>query len=47
MILNWARAIGMDLSAFPAVLAYRDRVQARPAVAKALSEEFGLYKKAA
>jgi len=47
VILNWARAIGFDLSAYPAVLAYRDRLQARPAVARALAEEFGLYKKAA
>jgi glutathione S-transferase len=47
VILNWARAISMDLSAYPAVLAYRDRIQARPAVARALAEEFGLYKKAA
>ncbi len=47
VILNWARAISMDLTAYPAVLAYRDRIQARPAVAKALAEEFGLYKKAA
>ena len=47
VMLTWARAIQMDLSAYPAVLAYRDRIQARPAVAKALAEEFGLYKKAA
>jgi glutathione S-transferase len=47
VMLTWARAISMDLSAYPAVLAWRDRVQARPAVAKAFAEEYGLYKQAA
>lgn len=47
VMLTWARAINMDLSPYPAVRAYRDRLQARPAVSKALSEEFGLYQKAA
>jgi glutathione S-transferase len=47
VMLTWARAISMDLSPWPAVEAYRDRMQARPAVARALAEEYGLYKKAA
>lgn len=47
VMLVWSRAVSIDLEAYPAVAAYRDRLQARVAVAKALSEEFGLYQKAA
>jgi len=45
-VLNWARFIGMDLSAYPAVTAYIARVSARPAVARAMEEEMGLFQAA-
>jgi len=45
-VLNWAQAVKFDLDAYPAVAAYRDRVRARPAVARALGEEFALYQPA-
>lgn len=43
-ILNWAPYAGVDLSAWPAVAAYHQRISQRPQVARALKEEFGLYK---
>lgn len=46
-VLNWAQAVKYDLSAYPALEAYRDRVRARPAVARALGEEFAEYRQAA
>jgi glutathione S-transferase len=42
-ILNWAQFIRFDLTPYPAVTAYFDRMAARPHVARALREEFGLY----
>jgi glutathione S-transferase len=46
-VLNWAQAVQFDTSPYPAVEAYRDRLRARPAVARALGEEFAEYKAAA
>ena len=46
-MLNWAQFVGIDLAQWPAVAAYRDRLAARPAVAKAIKEEFDLYQAAA
>lgn len=46
-VLNWAQAVQLDLDGYPAVIAYRDRLRARPAVARALGEEFAEYRKAA
>lgn len=46
-VLNWAQFVGIDLAQWPAVAAYRDRLAARPAVAKAMKEEFDLYQAAA
>lgn len=46
-VLNWAQAVQLDLDGYPAVTAYRDRLRARPAVARALGEEFAEYRKAA
>ena len=46
-VLNWAPFVGIDLAAWPAVTAYRDRVSARPSVARALQEELALFQKAA
>ena len=46
-VLNWAPFVGIDLAPWPAVTAYRDRVSARPSVARALREELALFQKAA
>lgn len=46
-VLNWAQFVKFDLEPYPAVAAYRDRLRARPAVARALGEEFAEYRKAA
>jgi glutathione S-transferase len=42
-VLNWAQVIGIDLTKWPAVLAYYKRLIKRPSVAKAVAEEFALY----
>jgi glutathione S-transferase len=42
-VLNWTRACGPDLAGWPVVQAYHARVLERPAVAKAVGEEFRLY----
>jgi glutathione S-transferase len=47
VMLVWARHVGLDLAPYPALSAYRDRLQARPSVARAFSEEFTLFKAAA
>lgn len=47
VILTWAGAVKLDLSAYPALAAYHGRLKARPSVARALGEEFTLYKAAA
>lgn len=41
--LNWKIATPVDLAKWPNVEAYYNRLKARPAVAKALAEEFALY----
>ena len=38
-VLRWAKAFKIDLSAYPKLEAYFLRVQARPAVQQALTEE--------
>jgi glutathione S-transferase len=43
-ILNWAGAARVDLSPWPAVTAYQERLLKRPSVAKAVGEEYALYK---
>jgi glutathione S-transferase len=43
-VLNWAPYAGVDLAAWPAVQAYYQRMVKRPAVARAVGEEFALYK---
>ena len=45
-VLNWAQAVEMDLKPYPAVLAYHQRMHARPAVKKAFGEELAIYQKA-
>lgn len=43
-VLNWAAYSGIDLAAYPAVQAFYQRTVKRPSVARALAEEFRLYK---
>lgn len=43
-VLNWARPTGIDLAKWPAVEAYYRRTIKRPSVARAIAEEFALYK---
>lgn len=47
VMLVWAQYVGLDLTPYPALSAYRDRLQARPSVARAFGEEFTLFKAAA
>jgi len=47
VMLTWARYLALDFSPYPALAAYRDRLQTRPSVAKAFDEEFTLFKAAA
>ena len=44
-VTNWAQHVGLDLSDFPAILAFQQRVSARPQVQSALKAE-GLLKAA-
>ena len=44
-IINWTMATPpIELSKWPAVKAYHERLRARPAIARAIAEEFELYK---
>lgn len=43
-VLNWGAYSGVDLAQWPAVQAFYQRTIKRPAVARALTEEFRLYK---
>jgi glutathione S-transferase len=45
-VLNWAQFVRLDLKASPNVAAYYARMAARPAVARALKEELGLFQAA-
>ncbi len=38
-ILNWHKFIGVDLAAWPVLVAYQSRIAARPAVQQAMAEE--------
>ena len=42
-VLNWHIATPVDLKKWPAIAAYYERVKSRPAVARAVKEEFALY----
>lgn len=46
-VLNWSRVTPVPLDAYPALVSYQARVGARPAVARAFSEEFALYRRKA
>jgi glutathione S-transferase len=44
-VINWTMATPpIDLAKWPAIKAYYERLRARPSVAKAVAEEFELYK---
>lgn len=45
-VLNWAQFSGVDLAAWPAVRDYYQRMLTRPAIAKAVGEEFAIYREA-
>jgi glutathione S-transferase len=42
-VLNWNIATPVNLKAWPAVASYYGRMKERPAIARALKEEFALY----
>ena len=42
-ILNWTRAVPVDLNKWPAVKAYHSNMRKRPSVARAWSEELAMY----
>ena len=46
VVLNWAQFVKLDLSRWPAVAAYRDRLAQRPSVARAMREELALFQAA-
>jgi glutathione S-transferase len=44
-VINWTMATPpVELAKWPAVKAYHERLRTRPAIAKAIAEEFELYK---
>jgi len=43
-VLNWAPYAGVDLAPWPALQAYHRRMTARPSAARAIGEEFELWK---
>ena len=44
-VINWTMATPpIDLAKWPSIKAYYERTRARPSIAKALAEEFSLYK---
>lgn len=45
-VLNWNQAVELDFSPYPAIQAYQARLMTRPAVQKAMGEEFALYQAA-
>jgi len=45
-VLNWNQAVKLDFGPYPAIRDFQARVMARPAVAKAVQEEFALYQPA-
>jgi glutathione S-transferase len=43
-VLNWTKPTGIDLTQWPALLAYFGRMHQRPSVAQAFAEEMALYR---
>ncbi len=44
-VLNWSAAVGLKLTPWPAVATYYQRMLERPALGRAVREEFALYQK--
>jgi glutathione S-transferase len=44
-VLNWSAAVGLKLTPWPAVAAYYQRMLQRPALGRAVREEFALYQR--
>jgi glutathione S-transferase len=42
-VLNWARAVNVELAPWPVLLAYHRRLLERPSVARAVGEEWRMY----
>ena len=42
-VLNWTRAVPIDLAKWPNVKAYHSRIRKRPSIARAWDEELALY----
>jgi glutathione S-transferase len=42
-VLNWTRAVPLDLSRWPSIKAYHSRMRKRPSIARAWEEELALY----
>lgn len=45
-VLNWNQAVKLDFSVYPAIQAYQARLMTRPAVQKAMAEEFAQFQPA-
>ncbi|WP_404335769.1 glutathione binding-like protein [Sphingomonas sp. MMS12-HWE2-04] len=45
-VLNWCESAGVAIADWPALLAYRTRLRARPSVARAMAQEWPLLKAA-
>ena len=43
-ILNWTVPTRVDLTSWPAIKSYHERLQTRPSIARAFREEYALYK---
>jgi glutathione S-transferase len=44
-VLNWGPYVGIDVSQWPAVASYAQRVRERPTVAQALADEYEIFKR--
>jgi glutathione S-transferase len=47
VMLVWAQYVRLDLTPYPVLVAYRERLRVRPSVARAFNEEFTLFQAAA
>jgi len=43
-VLNWAPYVGVDVSQWPAIASWAQRVRERPAVAKAFADEYEIFR---
>jgi glutathione S-transferase len=44
-VLNWAPYVGIDVSQWPAIATWAQRVRERPAVARAFADEYEIFKR--